>query len=1749
MKPLNRSKLISLYRKIPLLALALAASVSQANAQTWTPTAAGTFAWNDNGNWSASPFPNAVDATANLNINLAGNQTINLNEAITLGTLNIGDNTTSFFTTTVAPNSGSLIFDVTSGNATISKATASNNVVDTISAPIQLNDNLIVTSASTTSNSLTISGAISESGGAKSITKNGAGVLRLSGSNSYTGGTTLNAGTLTLSNGAALGSETLTINGGSLTVNNGAFTSNNSIVANANFSMGGGNAANTGNGTFKISQPITISGGGGNDAGNSEGITISNVVTDSLGGNTLNALDLNLVVSGSTAAFTLGAPITLRSNQTFTSTVGHVTSNIIIKGAIGQSSAGQGVTFAGTGTTPTGAIGRGPGVILMGTNTYTGATTINSGVTVVLGRNTSGSLSPSSSIVNNGTFVFARSDTNTQGTHFGTISGGGQVMQSSGTTTLTGTNTYTGSTVLYGGTLVADSTAALGSGTLTFGGGTFRFATGSSLDFSRRVLMTGNGTVDASLASGTISGMITGTGNLTKTGTNNLTLSGINQFTGDTTISGGKIILGNALALQMSTYNTAGSTGTIGLDFNSLTTPTLGGLSGSVALATGTTGFGSLTSLTLNPQSGKTPSYSGVIGDGAGSLALIKDGAGTQTLTGANTFAGGITIKNGTLVADTATNATVLQTAGLNFAGTGTFQLKGLASNARSQSFSGLTLTRGAATIDANNVGTSTTINLAGITRTAGATVDFRASSGTFGTNALVNTTQGNDASGIMGPWATVGGANWATNNGSDLVVAYTGYTDVALGGTIADGTSTNVRINSGTTGNISLGATTTNINTLLQNHSTAATIDAASKTLRFGTNGGIMVGTGKQALTIGTAANSGAVTAGGDAADVAGELVLNNYANLTVNSTITNNGTGAVSVVKSGTGTATLAGTNSFSGGFTLNAGTVTPTHASALGTGKLTLNGGGITVNQLTLGAFTEIVMNGDWSARTGNSGAVLNTGTGPITLNAPVTIDVTNSVLTLGGTITGPGSANALDISIKRSDGQNASVNFTQGIVLRGNQVANLVPSVSNGGSFPNITYLGAISDGGNGYGMTFSSATTYNLDGGATFTGAININSGSTVRIAPGQSVASTSVTINTGGTLQLGNQNLGGSAATIPTGATLTNNGTFRLGDNTAYTQGTHFPNGISGSGSVVVSGTRASGVTLSGTNTYSGGTSVIYTGGGGPVVFNINSANAIGTGPLTLSQSGANAATIDNTSGGAVTLATNNVQSWNGPIIFTGSNALNLGTGAITLANNPTMTVSASTLTAGGALNGSAQTLTKAGAGTLALNGTTSLRNLVIGSNTAGGTMTLGNDVNYVLNVGATTGNAIQVSLSNSANNASGILTSDFLKNTSTITTADASAAAVLIGSKTSSGTSTGTLNLNGGAVTITTGGGAAIAGGGGTSTLNLDGNVTLKAGGTHSNWINSLTTAEIKSGGATIDTNTYDIGISQAFSGAGGLTKGGAGTLTLDGANSYAGATTVNAGTLKLGASASLNSASMELKIGTIFDTTAQSYTVPAAKPVTIHLDSAGDGSSGKIKAASLNITDATVVVEIDNETALDDPVYVLAEYTSLTGTEFSSVTAPPSGYVIDYAYDGGTKIAWVQDTGTDYDDWASIYDPADLSDPSADFDGDGLSNFQEYAFGLNPISAASSNPIGDVSQLKTNGIFTYSRRFNSGLTYTVWSSGDLQEWDDVTPVVTESQLSYDEETGIEVIEVGFAEPPTATNLFVRVKAEEPAN
>jgi autotransporter-associated beta strand protein len=130
----------------------------------------------------------------------------------------------------------------------------------------------------------------------------------------------------------------------------------------------------------------------------------------------------------------------------------------------------------------------------------------------------------------------------------------------------------------------------------------------------------------------------------------------------------------------------------------------------------------------------------------------------------------------------------------------------------------------------------------------------------------------------------------------------------------------------------------------------------------------------------------------------------------------------------------------------------------------------------------------------------------------------------------------------------------------------------------------------------------------------------------------------------------------------------------------------------------VIQNSSTSPMTLGGSNVFSGGVTVSQG------TLNINNAAALGTGHFTITTG-----TINNSSAGAITLSTNNTQTWNGDFTFAGTRNLNLGTGAVSLGNTPgtrTVNVAAGILTVGGAISdGAATGLTKDGSGTMVLSG------------------------------------------------------------------------------------------------------------------------------------------------------------------------------------------------------------------------------------------------------------------------------------------------------------------------------------------------------------------------------------------------------------------------------------------------------------
>ncbi|MCX6879981.1 MAG: hypothetical protein NTW21_40200 [Verrucomicrobia bacterium] len=121
-------------------------------------------------------------------------------------------------------------------------------------------------------------------------------------------------------------------------------------------------------------------------------------------------------------------------------------------------------------------------------------------------------------------------------------------------------------------------------------------------------------------------------------------------------------------------------------------------------------------------------------------------------------------------------------------------------------------------------------------------------------------------------------------------------------------------------------------------------------------------------------------------------------------------------------------------------------------------------------------------------------------------------------------------------------------------------------------------------------------------------------------------------------------------------------------------------------------------------------------------------------------------------------------------------------------------------------------------------------------------------------------------------------------------------------------------------------------------------------------------------------------------------------------------------------------------------------------------------------------------------------------------------------------------------------YGNWVATFPGFTDSDPTRDPDGDGLCNQQEFAFGLDPTTGASCNPVTAPLD-QSNHKFSYTRYAASGLTYTVWTSADLQTWSG--PAAVTESVGTPDSAGVATVEVTLTAPPAGDQLFVRVKAE----
>ena len=565
---------------------------------------------------------------------------------------------------------------------------------------------------------LSLSTQLTGTGG---FTKAGAGTVVLSGNNSYNGGTAINGGVLSLGSPGAVGTGNISFGGGTM-----QFTSANTTDYSARITGSSGPISIDTNGqTVNFGSPIVFSNTGGLVKAGSGTLTLS-AGNSYLGGTTVSGGTL-VAASNSALGSGAGAVVLWPSSGTaaldFTSAApsigslasgGSGSASVVLGSAVGNTptllTAGannSSTTFSGAisdlSSAALGAIGSlaktGSGILtLTGVNTYSGSTAVNQGtleatsaaslpgynlsnkvsvagsatLAVQTGNGTAGwsstqigSLLGDAGWANN-TTVFGIDTTN------GNFTYGGNITQTLGLTklgantlTLTGANTYSGVTVINGGILSLGSTAAIGGGSIIFGGGTLQFTPSNTTDYSARITgSSGPISIDtngqavrfgSSIASSNTAGLV-------KIGNGTLTLGANNSYTGGTTVSGGTLVAASNSALGGGSVILSPSSGTATLDFTS-SAPLIGSLasggSGSASVVLGSAALNTATLLTVGGNNSSTI-FSGAISDlslsaSAAVGSLTMTGSGTLTLTGVNTYSGTTTVAAGLLdVAGTA---------------------------------------------------------------------------------------------------------------------------------------------------------------------------------------------------------------------------------------------------------------------------------------------------------------------------------------------------------------------------------------------------------------------------------------------------------------------------------------------------------------------------------------------------------------------------------------------------------------------------------------------------------------------------------------------------------------------------------------------------------------------------------------------------------------------------------------------------------------------------------------------------------------------------------------------------------------------------------------------------------------------------------------------------------------------------------------------------------------------------------------
>ena len=1400
---------------------------------------------------------------------------------VTLGTLQLGTAAERIADTSALVVNGGT-FDMNSLAETVASLAGSGGAVDSAGAAT-----LTAGDASNTNFMGSINGLVA-------LTKVGTGNLTLSGASAYSCVTNVNAGILTAGNNLALG-----VTGGATIVDgDGGDDATLSIAAGIDIGTEGLtlNGAGTGSiGALKASGAGAIAGGA---------ITLGSA--SSIGADAASSLQVDGIITGTMALTKVGTGTVemtasnALTTATSTITVAAGTLTASDPGALGDTAAGtsvtagatlninnvdvgtEGLTLNGAGVASAGAlVGTGAGAIADGAITVATASSIGAGggATLDLG----GVITSAVAITKVGAGIVELNADNS-----GTISS--TIAVNAGTLTAGDAGALgdgTATTVAAGATLEIDN-VNIGAEALTLDGGKL-VGTGAGAVADGAVTLTADSDVGGA---GTlaIGGIVSGAFGIDKQDAGTVELGGVNTYTGTTNVQAGTLRITDEDAL-----GTGPGAGTVVSAGAVLDIQTPDGSNINEAL--------SIEGVNLT----------------TGSLVYSTAGASTTTLSGGVTLTAAATVDvqdmMGTLAIDT---NPITGAFTLTKIGTGTLQL-GVAGN-----LVGGTLDLDAGTLAlglANVLDTTTALDLAGGT-TLNLNDNNQQLASVSGTGTVTNDTvlaantarltiagDGGNFTGTLTDSADDFLEIEKSTGGTQIFAPGTGDYDGALlvtGGTLE---AQNANAFGSATGQTTASTGTLDLNGL-----------ALASTETINLNGAGAAGAG--ALTA-TGASSIAAT---NTLTLAGNSTIGSAGMLTLNTAI---GGAAVNLTKVGAGTLILGVANGYTGTTAINDGTLQLNVADVLadgaavtlaGTGVLDLNDNSDTVGsiasaaagtQIDLGTAT-LTAGGDGTTTAfagtidGATGNLTKEGAGTLTLlNAANSYTGATSIN--AGTLAG-GAVDVLDTSSGVSiaggafldlAGNDQTVNglTSTGTVTNSGAAATLTVNTASGTS----TFNGNIVNGAGATALTKSGANILALGGANTYSGATTINAG-TLRADSGTAV---------------------GDASAV----TITGTGIFDVNDNTETV----------GSIASAAAGTQ---IDLgSGTLTVGDATSTTFAG---TIIGATGNLTKVGAGTLTLSNSGnsysgATMINVGTLAGGAVDVVDQTTVTIAG-IAFLDLGGFNqtvsglLGTGTVLNSGGAAALIvdtSAGTTTFNGNIIGGTTGLTKIGANTLGLGG----------ANTYGGVTTI--------NVGTLRADSGTAVGDGSAVTVNGTAIFDVNGQTETVgSIAGVAGTMITLGAGT----------LAAGAVDAFDQSSVTIAAGAFLDLASFDQMVTGLGGtGTVTNSVagTAILTVDTSGGGSVFNGNVVDGGGTMFTA----LTKAGANTLGLGGTNTYSGATTINAGTLRADSGTSVGDGSAVTITGTgIFDVNGNTETVgsiaSAAAGTQIDLGSGtlsagGDGST----------------------------------------------------------------------------------------------------------------------------------------------------------------------------------------------------------